>query len=182
MIDFLYLFAQQTINGVYLGLMYAMVALGLTLIYGVMNQINFAHSDFVTCGAFAAYFVSTRLATKWLGIPDTLGYVLSVFASLFVGTLLGLLINAIVFVPLRKNGGQLRPLIATIGISVLIENGLLAWVGPVPYQFDSPFTQVTYRLGKIFLSQQNILVILITVGSVAAIYAFLKYTFFLDTS
>jgi branched-chain amino acid transport system permease protein len=177
MIDFLYLFAQQTINGVYLGLMYVMVALGLTLIYGVMNQINFAHSDFVTCGAFAAYFVSTRLATKWLGIPDTLGYVLSVFASLFVGTLLGLLINAIVFVPLRKNGGQLRPLIATIGISVLIENGLLAWVGPVPYQFDSPFTQVTYRLGKIFLSQQNILVILITVGSVAAIYAFLKYTF-----
>ena len=54
-----------------------MVALGLTLIYGVLNQINFAHADFVTVGAFTAFFTATRFATRWLGLPDTGGYLLS---------------------------------------------------------------------------------------------------------
>ena len=62
--DFLALAVQQSINGVYLGCLYVMVALGLTLIYGVLNQINFAHADFVTVGAFAAFFAATRFATK----------------------------------------------------------------------------------------------------------------------
>jgi branched-chain amino acid transport system permease protein len=55
--DILNLIIQQTINGVVMGSLYVMVALGLTLIYGVMNQINFAHADFVTLGGFAAYFL-----------------------------------------------------------------------------------------------------------------------------
>ena len=54
MADIAALVAQQAINGIYLGCLYVMVALGLTLIYGVLNQINFAHADFVTVGAFAA--------------------------------------------------------------------------------------------------------------------------------
>jgi len=59
-----------------------MVALGLTLIYGVLNQINFAHADFVTVGAFTAFFTATRFATKVLGLPDTGAYLLSMFAAL----------------------------------------------------------------------------------------------------
>src|SRR5579885_3599801 len=69
--DLLALVLQQSINGVYLGCLYVMVALGLTLIYGVLNQINFAHADFVTAGAFTAFFAATRLATKLLGLPAT---------------------------------------------------------------------------------------------------------------
>ena len=53
------------------------VALGLTLIYGVLNQINFAHADFVTVGAFTAFLTATRFATKWLGMPDTAAYLVS---------------------------------------------------------------------------------------------------------
>ena len=63
MTDLLALIVQQSVNGVYLGCLYVMVALGLTLIYGVLNQINFAHADFVTVGAFAALFTATRLGT-----------------------------------------------------------------------------------------------------------------------
>jgi hypothetical protein len=73
-----------------------MVALGLTLIYGVLNQINFAHADFVTAGAFAAFFTATRFATKVLGLPDTGGYLLSIVAALGAGALLGLAVNAAV--------------------------------------------------------------------------------------
>src|SRR5215208_87205 len=152
--DLVALVVQQTVNGVYLGCLYVMVALGLTLIYGVLNQINFAHADFVTVGAFAAFFTATRLATKALGLPDAGGYLLSLIVALGVGALLGLAINAAVFAPLRERGDELRPLIATIGVSVLLENAQLALFGPIPYQFDSPFAKETIRLGPIFFSGQ----------------------------
>jgi branched-chain amino acid transport system permease protein len=177
MADIAALVAQQSINGLYLGCLYVMVALGLTLIYGVLNQINFAHADFVTVGAFAAFFTATRLATKLLGLPDTTGYLLSIVVAFGVGALLGLLVNAAVFAPLRERGDELRPLIATIGVSVLIENGQLALFGPIPYQFDSPFARETIRIGRIFFSQQSVVVVLVAAVSVTALYAFLRLTF-----
>ncbi|HZQ74270.1 MAG TPA: branched-chain amino acid ABC transporter permease [Burkholderiales bacterium] len=175
--DLLALVLQQSINGVYLGCLYVMVALGLTLIYGVLNQINFAHADFVTAGAFTAFFVATRLATKLLGLPDTAGYLLSIVLAFGAGALLGLLINAAVFAPLRERGDELRPLIATIGVSVLLENGQLELFGPIPYQFDSPFTRETIRAGRIFFTQQTLLVIGVTVAAIALLYAFLRLTY-----
>src|SRR2546429_9723795 len=94
-----------------------MVALGLTLIYGVLNQINFAHADFVTVGAFTAFFTATRFATKVLGLPDTGGYLLSLVAALGAGAGLGFLVNAAVFPPLRSAGAGRGPLIPTSGAS-----------------------------------------------------------------
>jgi branched-chain amino acid transport system permease protein len=177
MSDLLALVLQQSINGVYLGCLYVMVALGLTLIYGVLNQINFAHADFVTAGAFTAFFAATRLATKMLGLPDTAGYLLSIVLAFGLGALLGFLINAAVFAPLRERGDELRPLIATIGVSVLLENGQLELFGPIPYQFDSPFTRETIRVGRIFFTQQTLLVMGVTVAAIAVLYAFLRLTF-----
>jgi branched-chain amino acid transport system permease protein len=175
--DFASLILQQSINGIYLGCLYVLVALGLTLIYGVMNQINFAHADFVTVGAFAAFFGATRLFTKWLGLSDTTGYVLSIFLALAAGALLGLLINAAVFAPLRNRGDELRPLIATIGVSVLLENVQLVLFGPIPFQFDSPFTQHTIRFGKIFFSEQSVLVVVVAALAIGGLYSFMKFTF-----
>src|SRR3954470_5412877 len=108
MSDLAALVAQQSLNGVYLGCLYVMVALGLTLIYGVLNQINFAHADFVTVGAFAAFFTATRFATRYLGLADTTGYLLSIVAAFLAGGLLGYLVNAAVFAPLRERGDELR--------------------------------------------------------------------------
>lgn len=176
--DLLALVVQQSINGIYLGCLYVMVALGLTLIYGVLNQINFAHADFVTVGAFTAFFTATRFATKVLGLPDTGGYLLSLVAALGAGALLGLAVNAAVFAPLRRRGtDELRPLIATIGVSVLIENGQLALFGPIPYQFDSPLARETLRVGRIFVSAQSLLVMAVSVAAIAALYAFMRFTF-----
>jgi branched-chain amino acid transport system permease protein len=171
------LLVQQSLNGVYLGCLYVMVALGLTLIYGVLNQINFAHADFVTVGAFTAFFTATRFATKALGMPDAAAYLVSIVAALGIGAALGLAINAAVFAPLRERGDELRPLIATIGVSVLLENAQLALFGPVPYQFDSPFARHTIRLGPIFLTGHTVLVICVSAAAIAALYAFLRFSF-----
>jgi branched-chain amino acid transport system permease protein len=175
--DFLALILQQSINGIYLGCLYVLVALGLTLIYGVMNQINFAHADFVTVGAFAAFFSATRLFTKWMGMSDGTGYVLSIFMALAAGALLGLLVNATVFAPLRNRSDELRPLIATIGVSVLLENAQLILFGPIPFQFDSPFAQNTIRFGKIFFSEQSVLVVIVAALAIGGLYSFMKFTF-----
>jgi branched-chain amino acid transport system permease protein len=176
--DLVALIVQQSVNGIYLGCLYVMVALGLTLIYGVLNQINFAHADFVTVGAFTAFFTATRFATKVLGIPDTGAYLLSLITSLGMGALLGFLVSTAVFAPLRRSGAdELRPLIATIGVSVLLENGQLALFGPIPYQFDSPLARETVRIGKIFFSQQSALVVAVSVAAIAALYAFMRFTF-----
>src|SRR6202162_5712322 len=120
---------QQGINGLVLGSLYVLVALGLTLIYGVLVQINFAHADIVTLGAFSAYFFTHALGG---------GYLPSIGVALLIGAALGFLINAAVFAPLRERGKELLPLIATIGVSVMLENVMLAWFGPIHYAFDSP--------------------------------------------
>ena len=176
MSDLAALVVQQSLNGVYLGCLYVMVALGLTLIYGVLNQINFAHADFVTVGAFAAFFTATRFATKALGLPDAGAYLLSLIVALGVGALLGLAVNAAVFAPLRR-GDELRPLIATIGVSVLLENFQLWLFGPIPYQFDSPFSRETIRIGRIFFSAQSVLVVAVSAAAIAALYGFMRFTF-----
>ena len=109
MTDLLALVVQQSVNGIYLGCLYVMVALGLTLIYGVLNQINFAHADFVTVGAFTAFFTATRFATKVLGHARHRRLLLSLIFALGAGALLGWLVNAAVFAPLRRRGRRAAP-------------------------------------------------------------------------
>src|SRR5882762_11734131 len=73
-----------------------------------------------------------------------------------------------IFAPLRDRGDELRPLIATIGVSVLLENAQLALFGPIPYQFDSPFARETLRIGRIFFSGQSVLVVAVSAAAIAA--------------
>jgi branched-chain amino acid transport system permease protein len=159
---------QQVINGVVLGSLYVLVALGLTLVYGVLVQINFAHADVVTLGAFAAYFFVNGLGGNYLA---------SVAVALAVGAALGWLMNAAIFAPLRERGNELLPLIATIGVSVMLENAMLALFGPIPYAFDSPYSNSVIRFAGTFITLQNVLIIAVSVAAIALLYAFMKFTF-----
>ena len=159
---------QQTINGVVFGSLYVLVALGLTLIYGVLVQINFAHADVVTIGAFAAYFFTFTLGGN---------YLVSIAVALVIGAELGWLVNAAIFAPLRGRS-ELLPLIATIGVSILLQNAMLLAFGPIPYAFDSPYSNAVLRLwGGTFITWQNLIIITVSAGTVALLYAFMKFTF-----
>jgi len=159
---------QQGINGVVLGSLYVLVALGLTLIYGVLAQINFAHADIVTLGAFSAYFFMQGLGG---------GYVEAIAVAFVVGGMLGWAINAAIFAPLREGGNELLPLIATIGVSITMENAMLAWFGPIPYAFDSPYSNHVIRLGAAYITVQNALIIIVSLVTIGLLYAFMKFTF-----
>ena len=123
---------QQFINGIVFGSLYVLVALGLTLIYGVLVQINFAHADVVTIGAFAAYFFTFSFGGN---------YLVSIGVALLVGAALGWLVNAAIFAPLRERGSELLPLIATIGVSILLQNGMLLLLRPDPLRIRQSLQQ-----------------------------------------
>ncbi len=160
---------QQGINGIVFGSLYVLVALGLTLIYGVLVQINFAHADIVTIGAFAAYFFCFALGGD---------YLLSIGVALAIGAALGFLVNAAVFAPLRERGSELLPLIATIGVSILLQNAMLLVFGPIPYAFDSPYSNKVIRFwGGTFVTWQNLIIVTVSALTIGLLYAFMKFTF-----
>ena len=159
---------QQGINGVVVGSLYVMVALGLTLIYGVLVQINFAHADIVTLGAFTAYFVTHLFSGN---------YFAGIAVALIVGGILGWLVNSVIFAPLRERGNELLPLIATIGVSITLQNAMLVLLGPIPYAFDTPYSNHVVRFSGIFLTVQSILIIVMSTIAIGLLYAFMKFTF-----
>src|SRR5260370_3418089 len=122
---------QQGINGIVFGSLYVLVALGLTLIYGVLVQINFAHADVVTIGAFAAYFFTFAFGGN---------YVISIGIALMVGAALGWLVNAAIFAPLRERGSELLPLIATIGVLIFLQKPIPLWFCSSPHPFYTPYS------------------------------------------
>jgi len=158
---------QQGINGVVVGSLYVLVALGLTLIYGVLVQINFAHADIVTLGAFTAYFVTHLFSGN---------YFAGIAAALIVGAILGWLVNAVIFAPLRERANELLPLIATIGVSITLQNVMLVLLGPIPYAFDTPYSNNVIRFGGIFLTMQSVLIIMMSTIAIGLLYAFMKFT------
>jgi len=159
---------QQGINGVVVGSLYVLVALGLTLIYGVLVQINFAHADIVTLGAFTAYFVTHLFSGN---------YFAGIAAALIIGGVLGWLVNAVIFAPLRERGNELLPLIATIGVSITLQNAMLVLLGPIPYAFDTPYSNHVLRFSGIFLTVQSVLIIVMSTIAIGLLYAFMKFTF-----
>jgi branched-chain amino acid transport system permease protein len=159
---------QQGINGVVVGSLYVLVALGLTLIYGVLVQINFAHADIVTLGAFTAYFVTHLFSGN---------YFAGIAIALIVGGGLGWLVNAAIFAPLRERGNELLPLIATIGVSITLQNAMLVLLGPIPYAFETPYSNHVIRFSGIFLTVQSVLIIVMSTITIGLLYAFMKFTF-----
>jgi branched-chain amino acid transport system permease protein len=160
--------AQQAINGLVLGSLYVLVALGLTLIYGVLVQINFAHADFVTLGAFASYFVMHLLGANYLA---------SVVAAFAVGAVLGWTINSSIFAPLRRSNNELLPLIATIGVSTMMQNIMLSIFGPIPYAFETTYSNEVIRFAGVFMTWQSVIIIVVSIITIALLYGFMKFTF-----
>src|SRR5205085_9927261 len=104
-------------------------------------------------------------------------YLLSIVVGLAIGAALGFLINAAIFAPLRERGSELLPLIATIGVSILLQNAMLLLFGPIPYAFDSPYSNEVIRLGGgTFLTVQNVITVVVSTLTIVLLYAFMRFT------
>ena len=114
-------FLQQLLNGVTWGGIYALIALGYTMVYGVLKLINFAHGDVYMVGAMTGYYVAHALG--FAAHPSVFGLAVTLVAAMLACGLLGALIERVAYRPLRLRGaGRLAPLITAIGVSLLLEN------------------------------------------------------------
>ncbi|QDK39102.1 branched-chain amino acid ABC transporter permease [Bdellovibrio sp. NC01] len=153
-------FVQHLINGLSLGSIYALIALGYTMVYGILKMINFAHSDVYMVGAFAAYYVA-----RWLGIdaqPGLPTLITLLIASMVVCSVLGLLIERLAYRPLR-NSPKLNILITAIGVSLLLEYGGQVVFGADPKVFPEVMKDfVIFSAGGVELKSFDVTVLIVS--------------------
>lgn len=153
-------FVQHLINGISLGSIYALIALGYTMVYGILKMINFAHSDVYMVGAFAAYYVA-----RWLGIdsaPGVATLTTLLLASMVCCSLLGLAIERLAYRPLRK-APKLNILITAIGVSLLLQYGGQVVFGADPKVFPEIMTDsVIFSFGEIELKTFDVTVLIVS--------------------
>ena len=151
------LFAQQIVNGLQLGFVYALIALGYTMVYGIVKLINFAHGDVFMVGAFVSYYAVTRFQMPlWfaaLGVPEPwgslLGSILVIVLSMAVCALLAFTIERVAYKPLRT-APRISALITAIGVSFFLEyfGALPSVFTPNYISYKRPFEIVTWYINK----------------------------------
>ncbi|MBI3456876.1 MAG: branched-chain amino acid ABC transporter permease [Candidatus Rokubacteria bacterium] len=161
---------QQTINGLTRGAVFALVALGYTMVYGIIELINFAHGDVFMLGLFISlsYFALIGMAKTLYGWQLVTVLPLVLVATMLTTGLINVTIDRLAYRPLRK-APRLSPLITAIGVSFMLENIALLWVGPAPVSYPEifPSVDVLYEwLGwnsKLFITTKDFLVVGVTV-------------------
>ncbi|HLP41306.1 MAG TPA: branched-chain amino acid ABC transporter permease [Fibrobacteria bacterium] len=151
-------FLQQVINGVSLGSIYALVALGYTMVYGVMRLINFAHGDIYMLGAFIGYYVSKAVKGSLAGGGWFLETLVVLLASMAACALIGVLMERLAYRPVRR-ASRLTMLIIAIGVSLLIENGGQLVFGAAPRFFPQLIPETHFELGALSLTNQQVIVL-----------------------
>lgn len=159
------LFLQQIFNGVMLGSTYAIVALGLTLVYGILQIPNFAHGHMYMLGAYVCFFLITVV-----GLP----YWPALAATAILMAAGGVILERLAYRPLR-NESPINSLIAALGALIVLENGVMALWGPQGHRIRNPYPGVFDVLG-ITMSQQRLLVIVVAVAMMLLLQLFIKKT------
>lgn len=153
-------FIQHIINGVSLGSIYALIALGYTMVYGILKMINFAHADVYMVGAFAAYYVANFLGIE--SSPGVATLVTLLLVSMVCCSLLGLVIERLAYRPLRK-APKLNILITAIGVSLFLQYSGQVVFGADPKVFPEVMTDfVLFNIGNVELKSFDITVLLVS--------------------
>lgn len=161
-------FLQQLINGLQLGFVYALIALGYTMVYGIVRLINFAHGDVFMVGAYLGFFA----LTSW-----RLPFPLAIITAMVGCALLGVFIERLAYKPLRR-APRISSLITAIGVSLFLEyfTSLKFVFGPYFRAYPRPFAIRTYNLGGVTVSNIQIIVFGVAILLMAALTLFVNRT------
>ncbi len=151
-------FLQQIVNGISLGSIYALIALGYTMVYGVLRLINFAHGDVYMVGAYAGYYLSRKLKGDE---PSLLGALVVMLGAMLTCAILGMIIERFAYRPVRR-AARLTLLITAIGVSLFLENGAQLVFGPDPKFFPSLAPRADFRVGGVRLTSEQLTVIAVS--------------------
>ena len=155
------IFLQQILNGLVLGSVYALVALGYTMVYGILQLINFAHGDVLMVGAMTAVSVVIGLQKAYPDIPSIALLVIAILAAVVVCVIVSLLMERIAYRPLR-NAPRLAPLITAIGLSIVLQTiAMIIWK-PNPRVFPDLLPNDPIEIGPAVLAPKQILILVVS--------------------
>ncbi len=166
------LFLQILIIGITTGAIYALIALGYTMVYGIIELINFAHGDIFMIGTlvsvaiFGLFGISS--ASQPTGFTLVSILIVTCLGSMLVCAVLGVVIERVAYRPLR-NAPRLAPLISAIGVSLILQDLGKLWKGVTFVSFPQIFPQITYNLGPVTISSVNILVLVVSFALMVAL-------------
>ncbi|GAB3413461.1 branched-chain amino acid ABC transporter permease [Massilia agilis] len=153
-------FIQQILNGLVLGSMYALVALGYTMVYGVLNLINFAHGDVLMIGAMAGLSILKLLEAYAPGLPGYVQLAIAILGAIPVCALVNVLIERVAYRRLR-NAPRLAPLITAIGVSILLQTiAMMIW-GRSPLPFPQLLSSEPIVIAGAMISQTQVLLLVL---------------------
>ncbi len=170
------LLTQQVINGLSLGAMYSLIALGFTLVYGILELINFSHFNVFMVGSFVALWVLQALGVSGqdtvLPLLPLIGVlVLALLATMVACGLLGVGIERLCLRPLRGVKGP-SAMITTIGVSYVLFNVVLLFVGAQTFNYPNPLPPMTFAIGEAVLRLREILIWIVAVVLMLALFVF----------
>ncbi|MDR7868770.1 MAG: branched-chain amino acid ABC transporter permease [Sporomusaceae bacterium] len=150
--SFLQQFYQQLVNGISLGSIYALIALGYTMVYGIIRLINFAHGDIYMLGAYVAFFATTVLK---------LSFFPALIAAMVGSAVVGVAIERFAYRPLR-NAPKIAVLITAIGVSLFLEYGGMLAVSPQPRTFPALLPTGIYHIGGVVINSYQIIILAVS--------------------
>lgn len=157
---------QQIINGLVLGSMYALVALGYTMVYGIIGLINFAHGDVLMVGALTSWTIITGMRESMAGAPGWMILLIATLIAMVVCAALNYSIEKLAYRPLR-NSSRLAPLITAIGMSLLLQTFAMIIWKPNPKSYPSMLSSEPINLGGAVISVTQITILAVTVLTLA---------------
>ena len=170
-------FLDQLANGIALGGIYALIALGYTMVYGIVELINFAHGDVYTLGSFFALAILSALGVsgELHGVALVVDITIAVVGAALLCGIVGVLIERLAYRRLR-GAPRLAPLITAIGVSFVLENVMMIWKGPAPVSFPEVMPNPAFVLGPLTVSLKQLLVVGLALALMAALHTFVKTT------
>jgi branched-chain amino acid transport system permease protein len=166
---------QQLINALTVGSIYALIALGYTMVYGVLKLINFAHSELFMVGAYAAYYLMALLIGPTGGALAAIIITLIFFATFAMVGLLGVAIERTAYRPLRRSS-RLAPMLSALGMAIVLQNAVMLLAGRKPIVYPPTFSADPIDFGGAVFTRNQVMIVVVAVVLMALLTWFIHGT------
>ena len=163
-------FIQQLINGLSLGSIYALIALGYTMVYGIAKMLNFAHGDIIMVGAY-----TLSVSAMSMGLSPQLAVIVPIVVCMITCTILGVVIEKIAYKPLRE-ATPLAVLITAIGVSYFLQSCALLIFGSEQQKVDSVIPNYSFNIGSVTLTAGTVVTLGVTIVIMVSLALFINFT------
>ena len=172
-------FFQNLVNALQWGSFYALIALGYSMVYGILMLFNFAHGDIFMVGAYIGFGVATGItalaAAGAIALPNWAILVLTIIIAMFLTSFVGMLVERIGYRPLR-NAPRASAAITGLMIGIILETGNLAILGAQRISFPALIQTHTYNLGGVYVTNKKIMIVAVSISLMFALHQFIKRT------